>query len=108
MIDVVFLLLVFFMLAARFSVEGAISVPLAGASEQYDGPPRLLEVSQESLFLNGVETDTEAIAASLRRLMSQPDDTIVLRARDSATVQRIVNVMESLAGMGFPAVVLVE
>ena len=42
MIDVVFLLLVFFMLASRFGVETVISLPLASGGGSYSGPPRIV------------------------------------------------------------------
>lgn len=45
MIDVVFLLLVFFMLASRFGQDVAIDLPLGVASDRpYQGPPRLIDV----------------------------------------------------------------
>ena len=44
MIDVVFLLLVFFMLASRFGSEEALPLPLAGGGGTWSGPPRLVEI----------------------------------------------------------------
>ena len=45
MIDVVFLLLVFFMLAARFGQDVVIDLPISAASDKpYEGPPRLIDV----------------------------------------------------------------
>ncbi len=47
MIDVVFLLLVFFMLAARFGHDVEIDLPLSAASTTpYQGPPRLVMCSR--------------------------------------------------------------
>lgn len=55
MIDVVFLLLIFFMLAARLGPAAVL--PLAtgsGAPMPTDLPPRLVELRAEGVFLNGV------------------------------------------------------
>lgn len=47
MIDVVFLLLVFFMLASRFGLEAMMPLPLVGAGGgAYSGPPRLVDISR--------------------------------------------------------------
>lgn len=109
MIDVVFLLLVFFMLASRFSMDMAINLPQAGPSTQtYQGPPRLVDVSPDSLFLNGVELPIEALVSGLHDLMEAAQDTVVLRARDDADLQRIVTTMETLDRHGFETLVLVE
>lgn len=108
MIDVVFLLLVFFMLAARFGVEGTVELSVGGAGQSYEGPPRLVEVVPDGLRLNGVPIDNSAINAALGELASGPDDLIVLRAREGASVQRLIDVVEALKAGGFQSLALVE
>ncbi|PCJ08037.1 MAG: indolepyruvate ferredoxin oxidoreductase [Rhodobacteraceae bacterium] len=106
MIDVVFLLLVFFMLASRFGVATVLPLPLASQGGEYSGPPRLITVTPTTLHLNG-QPVTE-LAAALAPLMSSPTDTLILRGRDGATLQRIVDVTEILNSAGFTSLVLVE
>lgn len=109
MIDVVFLLLVFFMLASRFGSEGVLEI--AGGKWQgaaYDGPPRLVDVAPEGLMLNGREIADDALADALGELVDSPEDTVVLRAQDAADVQRLVAVMQGLHNAGFTGLVLVE
>ncbi|MEC7764815.1 MAG: biopolymer transporter ExbD [Pseudomonadota bacterium] len=109
MIDVVFLLLVFFMLASRFGAEGAIPISGAtGADGTYEGPPRLVDVLPEGVLLNGSDIFEDTLAVQLERLMQSPEDTIVLRAREGADVQRVVDVMQVLAAAGYPGLVLVD
>ena len=109
MIDVVFLLLVFFMLASRFGSEGVIAIGAAGSGAgSYSGPPRLVDIAPEVLMLNGIETGADTLAARLGELTETPADTIVLRPRDGADVQRVVAVMEALSDAGFTGLVLVE
>jgi biopolymer transport protein ExbD len=108
MIDVVFLLLVFFMLAARFGVEQAIPLAVGGGAGVWEGPPRLVDILPEGQRLNGVAVSPEALVAGLAPLLSAPGDPIVLRAQDGAELQRLVDVMETLAAAGYMGLVLVE
>ena len=108
MIDVVFLLLVFFMLASRFGTEHALPLAAAGSGGGYSGPPRLLELTGDGLTLNGVAIAPDALGGALSQLMEGPDDVIVLRARDAVTLQGLVTVMDDLAAAGFTRLVLVE
>ena len=107
MIDVVFLLLVFFMLAARFGTEQALELGMAGGGG-YDGPPRLVEVLPDGLRLNGVGVGEEALVRELARLTESPDDLVVLRGQDGVDTQALVSVVELLAGAGHTRVALVE
>lgn len=107
MIDVVFLLLVFFMLAARFGVTDAIPVTLSGGSAQsYEGPPRLITVLPGALRVNGI--DTADPVASLTPLMGTETDIILLRARDGASVQHLLDVMGTLRAAGWTNLVVLE
>lgn len=107
MIDVVFLLLVFFMLAARFGVTDAIPVTLSGgAAQPYDGPPRLITVLPDALRVNGI--DTADPVASLTPLMGTQTDIILLRARDGASVQHLLDVMGTLRRAGWTNLVVLE
>ncbi len=111
MIDVVFLLLVFFMLASRFGADTIIELPLAGATASetpYQGPPRLVDIAPESLALNGAEIGEAALPDSLAALMQAPEDTVILRPRDGAGLQRVVGVLEALRAAGMTNLVLVE
>ncbi|SFK75232.1 biopolymer transport protein ExbD [Shimia haliotis] len=109
MIDVVFLLLVFFMLAARFGMDVEIDLPLTAASEKpYQGPPRLVDIAPDTVRLNGAATPMDALLADLGTMMLSHDDAIILRARDGAQLQRVVSVMERLTDAGYETLVLVE
>lgn len=101
MIDVVFLLLVFFMLAARFGVEGTVSLSLGGTAAPYEGPPRLVDIYPAEVRLNGVPVAADVLAASLRGLMKSPQDIVVLRIREGANTQRLVDIMQLLKAAGF-------
>ncbi len=108
MIDVVFLLLVFFMVVARFGGEGAVVLSGAGGAGGYDGPPRLVDVRPDTLALNGLGLDPGTLVAELGRLAASPDDAVVLRPRDGASLQDLVDAMTLLRGAGFARLLLVE
>lgn len=108
MIDVVFLLLVFFMLASRFGTDMALPLPLAGAGEGYSGPPRLVEILPEGLRLNGFDIPPGDLPLRLAEMIEAPTDAIILQGRDGATLQRLVDATQLLSGAGFKTVVLVE
>ncbi|MFC7704811.1 ExbD/TolR family protein [Plastorhodobacter daqingensis] len=108
MIDVVFLLLVFFMLASRFGADMTLPLSVAGQGGGYSGPPRLVDIAPEGLRLNGVELDQTALLAELARLTEAPEDAIILRPRDEAPLQRVIAVMEVLRAAGHSRLVLLE
>jgi biopolymer transport protein ExbD len=108
MIDVVLLLLVFFMMVSRFG--GVQGVPLAlaapGGQVDWSGPPRLVDVLPQGVLLNGVPVAAEALATALAPLMAAPTDAVILRPRDGAPVQRVVAVIDGLRAAGLTRIVL--
>lgn len=109
MIDVVFLLLVFFMLAARFGTEQALSVgaALTGGGD-YRGAPRLVTVAPGDVRLNGRTLDPAALPDALRPLMPDAQALVVLRAVEGADLQAVVRVLDALDAAGIGHVVLAE
>ncbi|WP_339113637.1 biopolymer transporter ExbD [Thioclava sp. GXIMD2076] len=109
MIDVVFLLLVFFMLASRFSQD--VSLPLAsasGAASEWTGAPRLVDIGPEGVVkLNGVSRSFDDLLAELDRLTETRADPVILRAKE-ADLQDLVLVMDRLTAAGFSRLILVE
>lgn len=108
LIDVVFLLLVFFMLAAQFGREGAIDISGGAGTGTYTGPPRLVTILPDAILLNGLETLATDLPTALRDLTGAADDAIVLRAQDGADVQRLTDVATALSAAGFTRLVFVE
>ncbi|NIZ08395.1 biopolymer transporter ExbD [Pseudooceanicola sp. HF7] len=108
MIDVVFLLLVFFMLASRFGTDQVLPLPLASAGQGYEGPPRLVDILPEGLKVNGREIPQAELATAIGELTEKPQDTIILRGADGAQLQRVVDVAAILRAGGFTNLVLVE
>lgn len=108
MIDVVFLLLVFFMLAARFGSEGVIALTPAAGATDWSGPPRLIVFGPDEIRLNGVVTAPDALAGALRPLMDKITDPVLVRPGDGADTQALVRLLDTLRQAGLTNLVLVE
>ena len=97
MIDVVFLLLIFFMLVARFGVDKVIDINLPsalGQSSQYEGAPRLVEIKSGNLVsLNGTEIPLDQLSSKLSKLMPNPNALIILRSSAEANTQDLLDVL---------------
>lgn len=108
MIDVVFLLLVFFMLVARFGGTAGLSLLLSSpeGGSDYSGPPRLVSVLPEGVVLNGQPVTD--LPAALRSLMTSSQDIVVLRPASGTGVARLVEVLETLRKAGLTGLTVVE
>lgn len=107
MIDVVFLLLVFFMLAARFGAESALVLSAGGGAAGWEGAPRLVEVAPNAVRLNGAVVDEGALAEALAPILPE-GGAFVLRPVDGANLQRLVDLTEALEAAGAGRVLVVE
>lgn len=108
MIDVVFLLLVFFMLAARFGQDEAIKLTAGSGSAAWVGAPRLLELRETGLLLNGAPVAADDLAAALGELMPASDAPVVVHATGRADLAALTALIDLLSGAGISNVVLVE
>ena len=97
MIDVVFLLLIFFMLVARFGVDKVIDINLPsalGQSSQYEGAPRLVEIKSDNIVsLNGVQISLDQLSSKLSQLMPSPNALIIIRSSEEANTQDLLDVL---------------
>ena len=97
MIDVVFLLLIFFMLVARFGVDKVIDINLPsalGQSSQYEGAPRLVEIKSGNIVsLNGTQIPLDQLSSKLSKLMPSPNALIIVRSSAEANTQDLLDVL---------------
>ncbi len=102
LIDVIFLLLLFFMLSSTFSRFAEIE--LAGASgssaQATDIKQQFLYLEPKTLSLNGQEETLNTLAAALAPL--KPDEgpiTVIVSLRDTVTAQRLTDLLVTLRGV---------
>lgn len=108
MIDVVFLLLIFFMLASRFGTDMHIPLAAGGGAGDYQGAPRLVTVTADGVTLNGIALPESVLAAQVTALMPTPTDMVVVRPAEDADLARLVAVMDVLRQAGIGNLVMVE
>jgi biopolymer transport protein ExbD len=113
LIDVVLLLVVFFILSAKFSDEGRLRVHLPQASavpsEKTASEPLVLSVTQQGSYLvNGhelINSSPETLrAALLKETGTNRSIRVTLRADARATHQSVITAMDVLGRLGFAEV----
>lgn len=103
LIDVVFILLVFFMLATSFTDWRAIDVSVAqdGSGPASPEGALLVEVRPGELRLSGRPIGVEALIDRVRsRLARRPEQAVVVRPAAGVSLQRTVTVLDLLSGEG--------
>lgn len=109
MIDVVFLLLVFFMLASRFGTDTMLPLVTGGGGDApWEGPPRLIDISPKAVVLNGNSVPQGRLVQALAPLLPHPDAPVLLRAEGATDLARMVAVIDTLRAAGITRLVLVE
>jgi len=110
LIDVLMVLLVFFMLCSTFVNEGRMSLQLPSANEEIHGAsgaePIVVTVTQQGGYrVNERElpnTGRDALRRAVETVAgTQRDGRVVLRADARATHQSVVTAMDVLGRMGF-------
>lgn len=97
MTDIVFLLLIFFMLASTLVTTNAIDILLPKASGKTENKKSVAVSIKKDLtyYIDQKRVGESMLESELVRLLSsQSQPTIVLRAEKSVPVQQVVNVMD--------------
>lgn len=113
MIDVLLLLLIFFMLATTFVDETRINIrlPEASAKPQANSPKPAVEIGVSATGayrVNGKElinASPETLSAAIsKEAGEQRDSTVLIRADARATHQSVVTAMDVVGRLGFKAI----
>ena len=102
MSDIVFLLLIFFMLTSTLVSPNAIKLLLPSSNSRTMAKQTLTVYINElgQYFVDKDYTDTENIQNAIyAKISDETDATIVLRADKSVEVQHIVNVIDAVNGL---------
>ncbi len=110
LIDVMFLLLIFFMVTSTFKNQPAINLVLprsATASETVDTPAILFLTSEGLVYLNDTLMDKETLAVRLKEMHDNSgEDRMVLRADEDAAHGDVVELIDTIKQSGFTRVSL--
>ncbi len=104
MLDVVFIMLIFFIVTATFIKEAGIQVerPDAFTAETQDDAAILIAISpNDEIWVDRQKRDPRALRSVIERLHAEnPKGSIVIQADENSTHETLVIVMEAAKGAG--------
>ncbi len=105
LIDVVFLLLIFFMLTSTFIEPRAIDLVLPGqrsAERTVSAEPVVVDITPAGVIrLNGLRLSMDQLDAEIAgRLRASPRNDVTVRAEAEVSVQLLVGVMDRIRAAG--------
>lgn len=107
LIDVIFLLLLFFMLSSTFTRFGEIELKAGSGASGQSVTPVYLRLQADRIVLNGRELTLDTLPEALAGHAEAGADTILLSLDDRTVSQRFVDVYAALRAMpGFAVTVL--
>ena len=110
MLDVVFIMLIFFIVTASFIKEAGIDVrrPEAPTADRQDDASILIAISEtDEIWIDRKEQDPRSIRATIERLHAEnPKGSIVIQADQESTNETLVLVMEAAKQAGVASVAI--
>ncbi|MBU1438633.1 MAG: biopolymer transporter ExbD, partial [Gammaproteobacteria bacterium] len=104
MLDVVFIMLIFFIVTASFVKEAGIDVnrPEASTAVKKDRANILVAISENNeIWINKRRVDERAIQANIERLYAEnPQGSVVIQADRKATTDSLIKVMDASRAAG--------
>lgn len=108
MLDIVFIMLIFFIVTATFVRETGIDVtrPDAQTAEQEQRPPILIAISAEGeIWFDKRRVDIRAVRANIERALAEnPEAGVVIIADTASETGTLVDVMDEARLAGAPSV----
>ena len=114
MLDVVFIMLIFFIVTATFIKESGVDVmkPEAETATQRPNASIMLAISEkDEIWLDRKRIDPRAIKVNINRLRAEnPEGEVVIQADENATAEILFKVVDALkeAGIQVPPVATVN
>jgi biopolymer transport protein ExbD len=104
MLDVVFIMLIFFIVTASFIKEAGIDVdrPEAPTGDRQDDASILIAISSgDEIWIDRKEVDPRGVRSVIERLHAEnPKGSIVIQADEESTNEMLVTVMEAAKQAG--------
>ena len=104
MLDVVFILLIFFIVTASFVKEAGIEVnrPDANTAVKQERASILIAISDnDEIWINRRRVEPSAVQANIERLHAEnPQVTVVIQADKKATTETLIQVMDASRSAG--------
>jgi biopolymer transport protein ExbD len=104
MLDVVFIMLIFFIVTASFVKEAGIDVnrPEAATAVKKERANILVAISDKGeIWINKRQIDERAVQANIERLKAEnPQGSVVIQADKKATTETLIKVMDAARAAG--------
>lgn len=104
MLDVVFIMLIFFIVTASFVKESGIDVnrPEAATAVKKDRANILVAISDKGeIWINKRRVDVRAVQANIERLRAEnPQGSVVIQADRKSTTETLIKVMDASRAAG--------
>lgn len=104
MLDVVFIMLIFFIVTASFVKEAGIDVnrPEAATAVKKERASILVAISDKGeIWINKRRVDVRAVQANIERLKAEnPQGSVVIQADKKATTDTLIKVMDASRAAG--------
>ena len=99
MLDVVFIMLIFFIVTASFIKEAGVEVnrPEASTSNPKDNVNILIAITaNDEIWMDGRRIDVRAVRANVERLHAEnPKGAVVIQADNTSTTETVVGVLDA-------------
>lgn len=67
-----------------------------------------MQIGEDRIAVNGIDVSLDTLGDTLAPLMTHADDIVVLKADETASLQRLVDVAVYLEAAGYPNIAIVE
>ena len=111
MIDVLFIILIFFMLVSNFNLNRGISLQSGSSSEASLSRHTLaiVDLNEIRISLNGVEVERNFLVQKLHKLSKSNDEIqIFLRPSGEFSVQNIIDLIDELTAEGLSNIYILD
>ena len=102
--DIVFLLLVFFLLTSQFVIQTGVKVKLPASKMNEQSIPTKLIISiteENKIFVGSEETDITSVAIKLDKLKETiVENNVVIRADKTVDIDMVIQVIDAAKGIG--------
>ncbi|MCV0429595.1 MAG: biopolymer transporter ExbD [Roseibium sp.] len=97
LVDVIFLLLLFFMLSSTFTNFGQVEIGApAGGSGSSAMPKAIVVIDEDRLRLNGTDIEEADLIKRVQALADQDIDSLLVLVRGDTTTQQLVTIISQL------------
>ena len=110
MLDVVFIMLIFFIVTASFVKEAGIDItrPKAQTAERKERASIMVAITESGqIWMDRRQVDPRALRANFERLRAEsPQGSVVILADKSSKNEQLVQIMDAARGAGIQSVAL--